>query len=280
MDGDEEEHIIEARASADDLNELLLSTTTASSKGVVASELWVSRQKKRPGRKNTQSSTTSSGASKKSRVEAVALQRDSDLAGEAAGAAAVSSSCHEWPSSKVGTEYELMVHRLMEHVLSRELGGRHNASYHESDECAIPCRAALLAETSSLRPAALYRIHHVVCGYTSTTQTEEAKEDIRTYRKRLYCCNGQKDLVGGHVDGKPLHTRKHLSRLVRQALRGVQAVDVEQRQKSPPTAAGGCDSAHRLCDNPSVLFEGVEKGTLSSFLRSSSSSDVDEDATE
>ncbi|KAH9586130.1 hypothetical protein LSM04_004060 [Trypanosoma melophagium] len=273
--------------NGDDVNEMLLATTTASAEGVEASERWLMRPKKQgnaPTASVAVNITTDSNAvlsntrtRKKLRSERNThnmsamtstgeddiTTSDSRVRGDDASRAITSSS------SSSDSLPETHIRQLMDYVMHTLLGGRHNAIRGDGKDITAtppPSRAVLLAETSTMRPVALYQIHHSVCGKNSITQSERAPEAIVRHRKKLHVCSFKRDLVGGLVDGKPMHTRKHLLTLVTAALKG-KRMDAQQQIQTNVNTVEENNQKKSV-----VLFESANGKTLSSFLQSSSSS--------
>ncbi|RNF26846.1 uncharacterized protein Tco025E_00928 [Trypanosoma conorhini] len=253
---------------AGDVNQRLLATSTASVEGVKASERWLLGAKRRGG------DAAPKKARKKPRTE-----------GHAHGEASVGEEPTEndggggarGDNSKITVRHdvsatEALVHRLMTYVFEKCLGGRHNASHNEGADFEPPPRAVLLAESSTIRPAAAFAIHHAVYGSNSTTQSERVVEAILQHRKQLRVCSYDRDLVGGFLDGKPLHTRRHLLALVVKGLRG-------ERMSELPQTHSVVEATQKKKQDAVVLFSDAKGKSLSSFLQDSSpsSSDAEED---
>ncbi|KEG14480.1 hypothetical protein DQ04_00441050 [Trypanosoma grayi] len=249
-----------------DVNQMLLATTTASAEGIQASERWLMRPKKR-GSATANTTANAAKASKKARPEADADANDGPMEVSAGGDVGACAS-----SSPSVCAVEGMVHRLVEYVIERQLGGRHNASRGDGKDLAPLPRAVLCAETSTMRPVALFHVHHTVYGSTSTTQSEKAPDAIVRYRKKLHVCSHDRDLVGGAVDGRPLHTRRHLLTLVTKGLRGERIDELPVKHAVAEEGQKMVDTQHDVV----VLFDSAKQGTLSSFLQDSSSSSDDD----
>nr|CCC95426.1 unnamed protein product [Trypanosoma congolense IL3000] len=254
----------------DEFNQMLMSMTTASVGGTEASEQWVARKKGRGDKRLRGSEKVGVDAQKRSRSEDHGCNEV--LAGpervvESVGEALDTSGQHS--KAKGQCTHELMVHRLMEYVMTREVGGRRSAAQCDSGK-RIPPRSALLAEAAIMRPAAQHHVHHVIHGATSVSHGEKALDDITLYRRKLYCCSYDRDIVGGYFSDKPLHTFEHLRTLVQRGLRNQMGEDVGERRTTSVTSDGSVEGSPRA-DGAVVLFDGVEGKTLGSFLKDSSS---------
>ncbi|ESS66776.1 hypothetical protein TCDM_04599 [Trypanosoma cruzi Dm28c] len=247
---------------ADEVNQKLLATSTASVEGVRASERWMLGSKKRGG------DVASKTARKKFRSEArthTERHLDDEDPTEADSGGAVPDDNSKVSVSPDVSATEALVHSLMTYVFDTTLGGRHNASRGGETNFEPPARAVLCAERSTMRPVAAFSIHHAVYGSSSTTRSERVVEEILKHRKKLRVCSYDRDLVGGFLDGKPLHTRQHLLALVKKGLRG------EQMQEMPQTS-GIVEAKQETKRNAVVLFSDTKSKSLSSFLQDSSSS--------
>ncbi|ORC89774.1 uncharacterized protein TM35_000113080 [Trypanosoma theileri] len=262
-----------------DVNEMLLATTTASAAGVEASERWLTRAKKR-GNASTASSaldnTTEENVLFSDTRTRKKLRSERNNTHNITGRDHITTSDtlvkndvrRPLTSSLLDSEPETHVRQLMAYVMNTLLGGRHNATRGDGKEITTtpPSRAVLLSETSTMRPVALYQIHHSVCGKNSITQSEKTADAIVRHRRKLHVCSHERDLVGGLVDGKPQHTRRHLLTLVTAALKG-ERMDIHQPIQTNVNAVEENTKKTEV-----VLFESAKGKTLSSFLQSSSSS--------
>ncbi|RNF11606.1 hypothetical protein TraAM80_00798 [Trypanosoma rangeli] len=255
---------------AGDVNQMLLAASTASAEGVKASERWLLGAKKRGD------SAASKTTRKKARTE-VHTHTETDVGDKPAenngGGSGAREGNKEISAGHDISAPEALVHRLITYVFEKCLGGRHNASRGDEADFEPPPRAALFAESSAMRPAAAFAIHHAVYGGSSMTQSERVAEAILQHRRRLHVCSYDRDLVGGFIDGKPFHTRRHLLSLVTKGLRG-------ESMTKPPQICRGAEAKEEKKQEAVVLFGDAKGKSLSSFLQdsSSSSSDGEEDS--
>ncbi|EAN79790.1 hypothetical protein, conserved [Trypanosoma brucei brucei TREU927] len=273
MDDVGDEEVVGMHADKDDLNSLLMSTKTASEYGVEASGRWVSRPKKRASRKPMDAGVSTYDVQKKSRAEhSTNGVSQAGVDGNTGGT--IDGTSEPFLSSDrvlAPCPREVMVNRVMEYVMMRELGGRHNTTQC-GEEGFAPFRAALLAETASMRPVAEYDVIHSVRGMSSVPCHEKAPDAVVQYRRRLYCCSYDRDLVGGHSSGKPPHTREHLRALVGSGLRGKGSGEtVPVRTTSQAICEAGKPDVK--AGTNTVLFDDTRLKPASSFLQDSSSGD-------
>lgn len=146
--------------------------------------------------------------------------------------------------------------RLLSHVLTRELGGTHNATG-EHDEHELPTEEEdtatalqLAVELSRPTQSALATSCTYVLRYsdrrgdgggltldgTSATFTR-VSDDVTSFRKALHTCWSAKDVVGGLTDGLPTAVRDTTAKLVGHGLRGEQPIKKRARDEGVVASA-------------------------------------------
>lgn len=223
-----------------DINELLRNTVTASVDGGHASEQWIKGTRKKPrSQREANPPETDDSAVKRGRREAAhgldfeQLQEEIKRGQQAATDQLQQSSSTAALLS--AQEAARMAHNVVEYVLCKELGGRHNSA-RGGEPPYVPLKPQVLAESATMRRAAGYIIHHVLYPSTlprtgnegegeqtvmrSRVHQTRAPDGVVEVRRRLRVCATEQDLVGGVTRGLGAHTRQYLLRLVWAGLRG------------------------------------------------------------
>lgn len=123
-----------------------------------------------------------------------------------------------------------VAHQVLDYVLRKELGGRHNAS-RGGYPPTVPRSARIAAEHARWCPAAGYSLVHVVPSTvlaTSSTvdslfsvvEKERLTDGVRAMRASLQVCDAEWDLVGGVCAGTTPQIRQHVRAVIECGLRG------------------------------------------------------------
>lgn len=267
-----------------DINALLKQTTTAPTDGGASSERWV-----RGARRKHSRAATMDGPSERplqgprgevQGIDLDAIQRD--LAAQREANSRTASSSTAAPSNSVFAA-ERMAHLVLEYVLVRELGGRHNA-HKRPDDSDAPAKvqpSQLMAERATLRKVARLTISHVIhlgaATEQSTTWTEPVPETVLAYRKALRVCDVRRDLVGGLTSAVTSHNRAYLHRLVAAGLKGEawRRPDVEGQAATMPSASASTSLVPAEPTAVNIFAEADGAFSLTGFLNGSTSGEED-----
>lgn len=263
-----------------DINAYLKQVTTAPLDNGASSESWLRGRKRRAERaegdgKGTPPTTSSSSLPKLETAVGLDMEElRAELAKERLAAAVETRQRDVGTARASEQESAKRAHLILDYVMTRELGGRHNAAKGDghtaegTDSNPRAWASQLAAERAKLRAAAAYDIQYAVhepqqgVGAYSEVHRARVPDGVVAYRKSTKVCDVRTDLVGGLLSGMAPHLRAYALKVVEAGLRGeawtrADTADADSfaASKSPKPEALSPSSVAA----PMVLFEDAAK---------------------